>query len=397
MKLTVTLLAFSIIVVFVGTLAQVDMGLYEAQSHFFKQWVVFGATIMGYKIPLVFPGGYLIGTLLVINLVVSHICRFSLTPKKIGIHLIHAGILVMLVAQLASDILTRESRMRFTEGESRNYSECTGAHELVFTHAGSETSLPESMLLSGNNLAASMTGLPFDIIVKSYWKNSDINFRADMADNGPPLSTQGLALDFDFHGQPPVQSTDQRNVPTALMEFKTPSGSLGEWVASGWAGDPEMIEVVRNNYSELGPKIANKVVGHLVEPQTITAHGENFTFTIRSARIHHPFSLSLLKASHSAYPGTSIPKDFRSRVLLENPATGEKREVEISMNHPLRYQGYSFYQYQVEGGQTQASVLSVVQNPNWLTPYIGSALVGLGLMIQFAYHLSGFFTKRKTR
>ena len=59
-----------------------------------------------------------------------------------------------------------------------------------------------------------------------------------------------------------------------------------------------------------------------------------------------PFSLTLLKATHTVYPGTDIPKDFRSRVLLDNPETGEKREVEISMNHPLRYGGYTYYQYQ---------------------------------------------------
>src|SRR5436305_1705343 len=87
LKLTVVLLAFAIILVFVGTLAQADEGLYGAQSHYFRQWLVLGAHLFGKKIPLILPGGYLIGVLLLVNLVVSHIYRFEFTVKKIGIQL----------------------------------------------------------------------------------------------------------------------------------------------------------------------------------------------------------------------------------------------------------------------------------------------------------------------
>ena len=123
---------------------------------------------------------------------------------------------------------------------------------------------------------------------------------------------------------------------------------------------------------------------------------------MRPTRVHFPFSLTLLKATHTTYPGTDIPKDFRSRVLLNNPSTGEKRDIDIYMNHPLRYDGYTYYQYQMDAGQmtqqagrTPTSVLSVVRNPSWLTPYIGCTMVAIGLVIQFMYHLVGFISKRK--
>jgi cytochrome c biogenesis protein ResB len=150
--------------------------------------------------------------------------------------------------------------------------------------------------------------------------------------------------------------------------------------------------------------MAQKIAAELAAPQTIEVGGKKFTFTMRPTRVYHPFSLTLLKATHTVYPGTDIPKDFRSRVLLNNPQTGEKREVEISMNHPLRYGGYTYYQYQMDAGQaaemagrTPNSVLSVVRNPGWLTPYIGCAMVGLGLVVQFMYHLVGFVTKQKKK
>jgi hypothetical protein len=89
-----------------------------------------------------------------------------------------------------------------------------------------------------------------------------------------------------------------------------------------------------------------------------------------------------------------VPKDFRSRVRLDNPKTGEHREVEIFMNTPLRYGGETFYQASFDKSDPRVSVLQVVHNPSWLTPYIGCALVALGLVIQFMSHLTKFLSKR---
>jgi cytochrome c biogenesis protein ResB len=197
---------------------------------------------------------------------------------------------------------------------------------------------------------------------------------------------------------------DERNIPTAVLEFRTPAGSLGTWVASDWSGDPALVALVRSSYDQMGTGMGQKIAGELVAPQAIEAGGKPYLFTIRPAREVHPFSLTLLKATHTVYPGTDIPKDFRSRVRIDNARTGEKREVEISMNHPLRYGGFTYYQYQMDAGQVAqqagrapSSVLSVVRNPGWLTPYIGCAMVGVGLVIQFLFHLVGFVSKRKEK
>ena len=380
LKLTVTLLAFAIVLVFVGTIAQADEGLYVAQSHYFRQWLVVGAHLFGHKVPLILPGGYLIGTLLLVNLVVTHIYRFQLSTKKIGIQLAHAGVILLLVGQLATDLLARELQMHFNEGETRRYSESAGQFELIIISGDEVTAIPERILAAGDQLK--IDSLPFTISVKSVWKNSDVNFKK---------------VDE-------VKSMDERNIPTAVVEFSTPVGSLGTWVVSDWVGDDSLVEAVRNTYAPMGLDMAQKIAAQLVAPQTIEVNGKKFTFTLRPVRVYHPYSLTLLKATHTVYPGTDIPKDFRSRVLIDNPQTGEKREVEISMNHPLRYGGYTYYQYQmtageavVKAGQAQSSVLQVVRNPSWLTPYIGCAMVGVGLIIQFLYHLVGFITKRKTK
>ena len=130
---------------------------------------------------------------------------------------------------------------------------------------------------------------------------------------------------------------------------------------------------------------------------------KSYDLFMRLHRDYKPFSLTLLKATHEKYPGTEIPKDFRSRVRLEHPGRGERREVEVYMNHPLRYEGLTFFQYQMaadeavmQAGMTPSSTFQVVRNPSRLTPYLSCALVSLGLVVQFLSHLIPFL-KRKVR
>jgi hypothetical protein len=95
------------------------------------------------------------------------------------------------------------------------------------------------------------------------------------------------------------------------------------------------------------------------------------------------------------YVGTDIPKNFSSRVQLESPRTGDNREVKIYMNNPLRYAGETFYQASYDQDD-HGTILQVVHNPSWLTPYFSCILVGAGLVVQFMTHLLGFSFKRRT-
>ena len=407
LRLTVVLLAFGIVLVFVGTVAQADEGLYNAQARYFKHWFVWGITMFGHRIPIGLPGGYLIGTLLLINLVAAHIKRFQLTTKKIGIQLTHAGVILLLVGQLTTDLFSRETQIRFSEGQTRSYAESGMNYELAFiTDADADTeevvAIPARLLAKGGELKHEK--LPFAVRVKRYWLNSDPSFRAPMMQNEPPVTTNGLARSFDFRPAAETKSMDSKNVPTALIEIVAPGGSLGAWVVSGWAGDDLMVEALRESFSrQMGEQMATSIINRLTEPQTVEAGGKQFAFVLRPARVYEPYSLTLLKATHSIYRGTDIPKDFRSRVRLENSRTGESREVEIFMNSPLRYGGQTFYQYQMaagelarRAGQVPSSTLQVVRNPSWLTPYAGCIMVAAGLVTQFMIHLVGFVSRRKT-
>ena len=63
MRLTVVCLALALVLVFWGTLAQVELGLYKAQNEFFRSFFIFWQPAgAGWRIPI-FPGGYLVGGL----------------------------------------------------------------------------------------------------------------------------------------------------------------------------------------------------------------------------------------------------------------------------------------------------------------------------------------------
>ncbi len=405
LRLTVVLLAFAIILIWVGTVAQADEGLYQAQTRYFKQWIVLGATMFGHHVPLILPGGYLIGTVLLVNLLAAHISRFQFTWKKLGIHIAHSGIILLLVGQLATDMFSRETMLRFSEGQTKNYSESARYYELAVTSDagnGKEQviTVPDRLLAKGGEIKSQ--NLPFTIRVKQYLINSEPSFRAPMMQSGPPVTTNGIAQYFDFHEVAESKSMDSRNIPTALLEIVGPNGSLGDWVASDWAGEEVLMDVVRSSYGNAGGGIGDAVAAHLSEPQAIQIAGRKYAFTIRPERVYRPFSLTLLTFTHSVYPGTvsaadpqGVPKDFRSRVRLDNPQTGEHREVEIFMNTPLRYQGETFYQASFDKSDPRVSVLQVVRNPGWLTPYIGCVMVAFGLAFQFMLHLVGFISRRR--
>src|ERR1041385_8044916 len=131
LKLTVVLLGLGLVLVFWGTIAQVNLGLYKAQNEFFRSFFIFWQpTGSNLKIP-VFPGGYLLGGLLLINLLAAHTRYYRPEKRKIGIAMIHLGVVLLLVGQLLTDLLSTESSMHIREGASANYSEAGRSFELA--------------------------------------------------------------------------------------------------------------------------------------------------------------------------------------------------------------------------------------------------------------------------
>jgi len=369
LRLTVVCLALALLLVFFGTLAQVDLGLYKAQNEFFRSFFIYwGPKGASWKFP-VFPGGYLIGGVLLINLFASQFRRFVLTASKIGLWMVHVGLILLLLGQLLTDLLSRESTLHLREGELRNYSETEREAELAVSDATDPATdrvvaITQGVLATQQDLHPG--DFPFTVRVKRFFANSVVEHRAADASQ-PPAATQGAGPRATVSELPRVTEMDKRDVPSAVVEVVTPQGSLGTWLVS------EYVE----------------------EPQSFNLDNRTYTLALRPRRHYKPYSIQLLKFQHDVYPGTDTPKNFSSRILLEHPATGEKREVLIYMNNPLRYAGETYYQSGFDP-DNRGTILQVVHNPSWLTPYFSCVLVGLGLLIQFAIQLLGFARKRRS-
>jgi hypothetical protein len=367
LRLTVVCLALAMVLVFVGTLAQVELGLYKAQNDFFRSFFVYwsprGSSL---RFP-VFPGGYLLGGVLLVNLIAAHIRRFQFSRKKIGILMVHSGLILLLLGQLMTDLLSVESTMHIREGGTRNYSETEREAELVIidvTEAEKDKvfAVTQRTLMHRDEIRHSE--LPFTLRVQKYFVNSSMSNRAPDATEPAP-ATQGFGPHLALREQPLVTEMNRRDVPSAVIEIVSPQGSLGTWVVSEY----------------------------LEQPQAFDLNDRTYHLRLRPRRHYKPFSMHLIEFKHDRYPGTEIPKNFQSRVLLDNPSKGERREVDIYMNNPLRYWGETYYQASYDRDD-KGSVLQVVRNPSWLTPYFSCVLVGVGLTVQFLMHLIPFIKRR---
>ena len=368
LRLTVVLLILSLLLVFAGTLGEVHLGLYKAQTEFFRSFFIYwqppGAH---WKIP-VFPGGYCLGAALLLNLISAHISRFKLTRAKIGLWIIHAGLILLILGQLATDMFAVESQMHLRQGQVKNYSESERADELAVTDTTDKkletvVSIPQGILARKGDIHNSQ--LPFIVRVKEFYPNSMLTTNGA---NGfePVNADNGVGPGLWWKSVPRETAMDRRDTPSALVQIVTQNGPVGTWLVSDW----------------------------LEQPQSFAVGNRTFQLQLRPERFYLPFSLRLVKFHHDVYEGTDIPKNFSSQLLLNRPDNGERRNVLIYMNNPLRYDGRTFYQASFDT-DNQGTILQVVKNPGWLTPYLACGLIGAGMVVQFMSHLIPFLRRRR--
>ena len=376
LRLTVVLLAFSMLLVFVATLTQVELGIYGVQEKFFRSFFVL-ANIPGTQIPFpVMPGGYLVGGFLMINLVSAHLTRFKLGWSKAGIHLTHFGLIVLLVGELLIGLVQEDFSLRLGEGETRAYSESFRRNEVVLVNKSDAVedevvAIPESFIA---DLKPVQHGnIPFRVITRAYYPNANIGMLSSLPEGmdasvlAPNFSTEGIGPRLGISPLPVTYNDQERNLPAALVELVGTEGSLGTWLVSPM----------------------------LVAPQAFEHEGEPWEVSFRFEREYKPFAVELIELKHDIYPGSNIPKNFSSLVNVTALDGSEDRESLIYMNHPLRYRGYTFYQYQMDSANG-FSVLQVVRNPARWLPYVACVLMTLGLGWQFLYHLGRFAKRRKS-
>jgi hypothetical protein len=94
LKLTVGLMAIAVLLIFIGTLAQTEADIWDVMRDYFRAWIAwvplrvftpksFFPTLqpLSKSIGFYFPGGALVGSLLLLNLLAAHLVRFKTAAK----------------------------------------------------------------------------------------------------------------------------------------------------------------------------------------------------------------------------------------------------------------------------------------------------------------------------
>jgi len=399
LQLTVVLFSLAMVLVFFGTLAQVDKGIWTVVDEYFRSWFVwvpfkliamFGwkffeipgpeasdptnAAVWTGSFPL--PGGWLLGGVMLANLLAAHLVRFKLSWRRAGIITIHIGVILMMVGELVTGLFAVESRMVLQVGEETNFIDHSRKVELVFTDkAGQSVTVPQSMLESG--MKVSNPELPVDVEVVEFSKNTDLLPASGGDDLDGVVRFDGIRFKVVPTSEGTGVKSEREDAAAVQVKFlkKGTDEVLAERLLSLWQYD---------NYT--GRQ-------YLCVLPTVASDGKTYQVQLRNERITKPYTVELNKFEHKQHMGTTMAKDFASTVHLVDPQTGDDRQVRISMNDPLRHRGETFYQHQTIFGDT-GTVLQVVKNPGWLLPYLSCVIVAIGMLAHFGMNLAKFTSRR---
>ena len=383
LKLTVTLLGLSMILILLGTLEQVHWGVWHIQKEYFSTWFCTYPLNSSAPLHLPLPGGFLLGVLLVINLICAHFQKFKDKKgyKHWGIKMIHIGLLLLLIGGFVTAVYQDESAMVIPEKEQRNYTEAFRNFELVFiehTKNGTDkvVSIPEELLSkhASQKSEIKLPGSSLSIKILNYHPNAILRAKSQFPQGETAEVTRGFGArtPMSFKSIPESFDDNNPNNPLAIVQLNNEKVSLGSW-------------------------ILNAQLAESFPAQTFGYGGKDYEIGLRKLRQYYPFSITLNQFTHEKYPGTDIPKRFVSDVIV----TGEtgKFPFTISMNQPMRHGGMTFYQssFGATAEGKNISVLQVVRNPGWLIPYISVGLMSLGLLWHFCLSLGQFLNRRKAK
>lgn len=450
LRLTVVLLLLSMVLVFAGTLAQVDQGIWSVMEQYFRCFmaridlhVFFPRSLTLPRIWIPFPGGFLLGGLLVINLLAAHWNRFRVqavgTRRAAGIIVLLAGVLVTAgvmfgwgtapVAATEGDAFWRVFLRlgRGTAAAAVLYAACVLLYRrqagMVLLHGGILFLLIGEFATALHAVESSMTikeGETVNFVDRSQQYELAFIDGSDPAydqvtvipdrllKDGALIHAEALPFDirvnrFMANTNPPqplenVSEPLRRAYPiyqshgALLYVAEQPEAGGAAGTRNAPAVDLSIID--RDTGKDRGryilpiwfyPNFVNRTWDL---PVMVTAAGREYPAYFRFRREYltspsgSPFAIRLIDFVHEKYEGTQMPKDFSSRIRLVNEGDGVDRELRIWMNNPLRYARRTFYQSGYLPDES-GTVLQVVRNDTWMIPYLSCMIVFVGMTDRF--------------
>lgn len=367
--LAVTLIILMFVLTLLGTLEQVEHGLYEVQKRYFESaFVVYDL----YGVPIPLPGGATVLILFTINLICGGIVRMKKNWRTPGVLIGHLGILLLLAGGFVTWQFSEAGAMSLYEMEESN--EFSSYHDwnIEIAKVGGD----ENILViedkqfkdvgPGESRTFYSDALPFDVIVSDYARNT-LPMQARSEGGNVRNVVDGYVLQ-----RMPVNPTAEQNAPGAYVTIRDKeSGEEQQIIAWGLSTEPAAIDVA----------------------------GEQWTVDMFRKRWQVPFTVRLDDFQHEFHPGTSMAASFDSHITKTIGDTQEK--FHIYMNHPLRHEGYTFFQSgwgppDARPGERLYSTFSVVRNPADHWPLYACIIISFGMVVHFTQKLARYI-RRETR
>lgn len=328
----------------VGTLAQAQMGLYEAHKMFFSSFVFFVG-------PLPLPGGFTLLGILSANLLIKFLFFSDWNAKKSGIILSHLGALILLLGGLLTALFAREGYMVIAEGQKSPFVYDYHLRELtIYEDNQAVYTIPYEDLKRVK--ALTNLDLPFDINILANCDNCEIKMREQEPQGYDPAELQAMA---QFMALTPKPKDKDAEANMTGLTMRLSGADIPESVYIAFEGMPK--------------------------PVAFSAGGHEYKMLFGKQQRELPFHIELHDFVKEDYPSTMMAKSYHSDVsVLDDGVHWASR---IEMNAPLRYKGYTFYQSSFDqSGEVEMTVLSVVENKGRIFPYIGTFVIALGLILQ---------------
>lgn len=334
LELTTGALLYLFVLILVATLYQNGHSIHETTSRFIYTWFFFVG-------PVPLPAGQLVFAVLGVNLIAGTVTRIPLRLDRIGIIIVHAGLILLVVGGLFVRLLVDESILALAEGESDSYSYDLKRWDLVVD--GDDSGDARYPLES---LPETVAGRRVEVLNRF----DDASVR-----RAGPGSVESVG------GWKEIVPADVRRdnpVPGVTMRLDDRTILLHGSDSSAFALDPET------------------------------------SIRLLPRRYPLPATIRLDEFEAVFFDGTQTPRSFQSRVTI---VEGEiERSATISMNEPLRLGPYTFFQLGYDSRDTgrEISLLHVVRNPVRQLPYVVGLLISFGLILHSIIRL--FERKRKT-
>lgn len=344
------------VLLFIGTVAQKDIGLHQAQMKYFSSYVI----LLGGFVPV--PGGLITMGLIFVGLLSKLIYKTPFTIRNSGIAITHLGSFLLLTGGLLTGLFSVEGNMVIPEGKSVNFFKDYHKIELAVIDTSPKdhnitTAFGEGHLSVGSTLKTSE--VPFEIKILNFCQNCNILPRkGEVADN-----YIGFAKRFSLSDKK-LEKEDSENRSGILFEIK---GSENDGVYLN--------------------------VEYMPVSQTFSANGKEYLVEIRHKHYPLSFELELIDFEKKNHASTNMAKSYSSVVILRDGKLNQRTIVQ--MNEPIRYKGYTFYQSSfVDEGGEQTTILATVKNIGRMFPYFSSIIICIGLLIHLLLNSKKLFSTR---